>query len=312
MTSCTHNTLVPITLNLIRQLFSLSSIFVLTKDARGDLEVLCVDSAVDGFAPMGSTLPVGPLVDWSLQNRKSLTFKLSERGQQHAAGLYSNATRLVDGVMLIPCQLQNGSLAIYWCDAASGGNATAERLKYLEEYLMHVTPCLAVKPLKPSGVPQGNFSDSEEVLATYLSPDDFSRNAQRITQGAGQGRCELVRFVPKNFVTLEESLGVVAFVSLYEQTLKRIAQIFPKGTPLLKLPDGAILALVDAMLVGLYSNRIKSICNLTQGENGKYFEFDSFKAGLSQASAQGATVVQIIDQFNTNKAVVRDLLAANG
>lgn len=312
MTSTTSNTLVPVTLNLIRQLFSLTSIFVLTKTARGDLEVLCVDSAIDGFTPTGGSLPMGPLIDWSLQNRKSLTFKLSERGHQHAVGLYTSAERSIDGVMLIPCQLQDGSLAIYWCDAASGSSATAERLKYLEEYLMHVTPCLTVRRQEPVSTGKEQNFDSGEALATYLSPDDFSRSAQRITQGAGQGKCELVRFVPKNFVALEESLGVVAFVSLYEQTLKRISQIFPKGTPLLKLPDGAILALVDAMLVGLYSNRIKSICNLTQGENGKYFEFDSFKAGLCQASAQGATVVQIIDQFNTNKAVVRDLLAANG
>lgn len=304
------NTLVPVTLNLIRQLFSLTSVFVLIKTPDDSLSVLSVDSASESAVSPGATLPRGPLTDWVLKNKKSLSFKLSERGFHHAGGLYVDSHCGVDGVMIIPCAMSDDRTALYWCDAAVGTVFSPEKLKYLEDYLAYVSPCLSVSREEP--LIMRAAQEPAESLATYLPPDEFSRNAQKLVQGMGQGKSELVRFVPKNMTVLEEELGVVAFVNLYEQTLKRIAQIFPKGTPLLKLPDGAILAIVDAMLVGLYSNRIKSICSLTQAEGGKHFEFDSFKAGLRQASASGATVVQIIDQFNTNKAVVRDLLAANG
>lgn len=102
----------------------------------------------------------------------------------------------------------------------------------------------------------------------------FSERAHQLCEALGMNSVEVMRIRPVNFDELERQLGSAQSIEMANQVERLIQQALPPHFPLLKLPNGDMIIVVDNMMTSFYETKINAVCGHVAVNKSKLqFEF---------------------------------------
>jgi GAF domain len=87
----------------------------------------------------------------------------------------------------------------------------------------------------------------------------FQERAAELVTAIGRESIDLLRISVSNSRELEQSLGCRGSLQLLDQLLRLIQQTLPPHFPVVRLPGGDILALVDNMMTSFFEGKIRTV-----------------------------------------------------
>ncbi|NLF24832.1 MAG: GAF domain-containing protein [Deltaproteobacteria bacterium] len=107
-----------------------------------------------------------------------------------------------------------------------------------------------------------------------ISWAEFLERGQAVVDTLGVGSIEVLRAVPVNFPSLEADLGTGACIELVDQIYRLVQQALPPHFPVIRLPNGDIIMVLDNMMGAYYESRISAITNRVTCKGEKlHFKF---------------------------------------
>ena len=96
-------------------------------------------------------------------------------------------------------------------------------------------------------------------VANNLNFHEFHGRVLSLTEQIGSDSLEIMRIKMQNSEELELHLGLSKFVILFESMQRLIQQVLPPQYPVVHLPNGETLIVLDNMLGNFYENKIRMI-----------------------------------------------------
>jgi hypothetical protein len=128
--------------------------------------------------------------------------------------------------------------------------------------------------------------------------DTFSARGERLLEALGPAAVDVVRLRPCNGVALERALGSGEMIALVERTYRLIEQALPPHSPIVRLPNGEMLFVVDNMMSSFYEGKIRAICgHVGANQRAKVtpeFEFVRSGSGGRRKRSEVLTLRQLV------------------
>lgn len=218
------------------------------------------------------------LIGWVAKHKRSIHVSPFEHDSR-TLGVYSS-NQFLKSFIGIPVAIEatghSELCGVIACDSKKSYAFSKLQGKLLEDLSLEVSRTLALH--MQSG---GNASISNDW-------NSFLAAGAKLVATTGRSSIEALRMALFDFSDLEAAIGTEAAVSGYEQLFRLITQILPPTIPLLQLPDGSLVLILDSMLAGFYENRIRAMVE------------HAFKMGNAPSTAEADTLKPNIEFFRAS------------
>lgn len=96
-------------------------------------------------------------------------------------------------------------------------------------------------------------------VAYNLNFQEFYSRTQKLVDTLGVNSVEIIRISLENATQIEQTIGITSFVAMFQKMQRLIQQVLPPQFPLIHLPNGETLTVVDNMMSSFYENKIRII-----------------------------------------------------
>jgi len=133
-----------------------------------------------------------------------------------------------------------------------------------------------------------------------VSWDTFLARGEQLLAALGVGSVDVVRLRPVNAAALERSLGLGEAIAVFERTARLVEQALPPHAPLVRLPSGEMLFVVDNMMSSFYEGKIRAICgHVGASQRTKAApEFEFVRSGGRRKRGEAVTLRQLVAETN--------------
>src|SRR5690606_4518632 len=91
--------------------------------------------------------------------------------------------------------------------------------------------------------------------------ETFLCRSHQLSEALGMNSIEVLRLRMANFEEIERASGSAQAIEAVNQVERLIQQALPPHFPLLKLPNGDIVIVVDNMMTSFYETKITAVCS---------------------------------------------------
>ncbi len=251
-------------------------------------------------------LPRGSgLIGWVAKHNRSIHVSPFERDSR-TLGVYS-ADQQLKSFIGIPIRLVGGVLGsdeplvgVVACDSKKAFAFSKVQGKLLED--------LAAEVAREVQLTQKN--DRQGSYA--LSWEGFLHRAGELMRALGGNAVEVLRIRQTNLGEMERALGLGPTIQTVEQIVRLIQQTLPPHFPLIQLPSGEMVLVVDNMMTSFYEGKIRAICShVSTGSRQKIVpEFEFLRSSTRRRRGETLTLEQLI--ATTNPLEVRAAAEVHG
>ncbi|MBN8548301.1 MAG: GAF domain-containing protein [Deltaproteobacteria bacterium] len=121
----------------------------------------------------------------------------------------------------------------------------------------------------------------------------FIQRAHQLSDALGMNSIEVLRVRASNFDDLEHQLGSAHAIEVVNQVERLIQQALPPHFPLLKLPNGDLLIVVDNMMTSFYETKINAVCGHVAVNKAK-LQFEFTKRSWKDKGARNTSLEAMI------------------
>lgn len=252
-------------------------------------------------------LPRGSgLIGWVAKHVRAIHVSPFERDSR-TLGVYSLDQQLKSFIG-IPIPLGSGptdaaaGVGVVACDSKKAFAFSKVQGKLLEDLASEIARYVELTALS-------------EVRSTFEgSWDVFVARGEQLLGALGANSVEVVRLRPVNFGALERALGLGEAITLLERTMRLIEQTLPPHSPVVRLPNGDILLVVDNMMAAFYEGKIRAICgHVGVGQGAKIApEFDFVRGGGRRKRGETVTLHHLIVATNQPPTQLENVVGAEG
>lgn len=223
------------------------------------------------------------LIGWVAKHARSIHVSPFEHDSR-TLGVYSVDQHLKSFIgipVLFQLSSEQPLCGVIACDSKKAFAFSKLQGKLLEEFSHEVSRlvCLAHS--------QTRSSQHEQTWEGFL------HRAYQLSEALGMNSIEVMRLRPSNFDELERAVGSAHAVDAALQIERLIQQALPPHFPLLKLPNGDIIIVVDNMMTSFYETKIAAVCgHVALGNHRLNFEFS--KRSWKDKSSRSASLESMI------------------
>ena len=256
----------------------------------------------DCLVPRGSGL-----IGWVAKHNRSIHVSPFERDSR-TLGTYAVDQQLksfigIPVALPAPGMHQEPEVGVIACDSRKAFAFSKVQGKLLEDLAREVSRTVELHVLCRE---QGSFE---------VSWASFVRQGEQLAEALGAGAVDVLRLRLLNFRHLEHTLGAEGAIQLVEQTVRLAQQSLPPHFPMLRLPNGDVLLVVDNMMTSFYENRIRALCEHVaikrRGERVAHaVEFEYLRTSAKRRRSGAVSIAQLV--METNPAPQQVLRAAGG
>lgn len=200
------------------------------------------------------------LIGWVAKHQRAIHVSPFEHDSR-TLGTYAHDQQL-KSFMGVPVNLQcdrqvDVSLTgVVACDSKKAFAFSKLQGKLLEEFALQVAQTLNLyTALLENKEPQQNWIG-------------FLERAHQLAEALSMESIEILRLRFPSATTLEAQFGTTRLCEIFEQVERLIQQALPPHFPLMRLPSGDILLVVDNMMTSFYEAKISAICNHVASTRG--------------------------------------------
>ncbi len=148
------------------------------------------------------------------------------------------------------------------CDSKKAFAFSKLQGKLLDDLALEVSRLVSLSIGQLQGAGQGESWES------------FIQRAYQLGEALGMNSIEVLRLKLSNFAEIERSAGSAQAIEIVQQVERLIQQALPPHFPMLKLPNGDLVMLVDNMMTSFYETKINAVCgHVAVGKLRLRFEF---------------------------------------
>jgi hypothetical protein len=240
-------------LNQFAETVRLGSTNVATSYRADLLEIGGFHSLSNAVVP-GALIPSETgLIGWVSKHARAIHVSPFEHDSR-TLGVYS-ADQNLKSFIGIPVQFSGGSgsdeglTGVIACDSKKAFAFSKLQGKLLEEFSLEVSRIVNLSLEQARG------------SAPEISWDSFIERAHQLSEALGLNSIEVLRLSPNNYPEVERGIGSAAAIDMSNQVERLIQQALPPHFPLLKLPNGDLIIIVDNMMTSFYETKINAVCN---------------------------------------------------
>lgn len=193
------------------------------------------------------------IVGWVAKNKQIINIPEFSHSTQ-ALGFYSEQAS-ISSVIALPINLklkgydwhEETISGVLYCDSSeknSFDQTTADILtKITKQVSKNVTLGLKVN----------------SNIAKNLNFQEFYSRIEKLVERLGENSLQILRVKLDNSEEIEEKLGITEFVMMFQKMQRLIQQVLPPKYPVIHMPSGETLIVVDNMMGKYYENKIRII-----------------------------------------------------
>lgn len=191
------------------------------------------------------------LIGWVAKHARAIHVSPFEHDSR-TLGVYSSDQNLKSfiGIPVSFGQASDDSAltGVLACDSKKAFAFSKLQGKLLEEFAIEVSRVVSLS-LEQTKTPHQDHSWS-----------GFMDRAHQLSDALGMNSIEVMRLQIMNFGPVEHAIGSAQAIEMCSQVERLIQQALPPHFPLLKMPNGDLLIVVDNMMTSFYETKINAIC----------------------------------------------------
>lgn len=227
---------------------------------------------VGGFHSLSNAILPGALIPsesgligWVSKHARAIHVSPFEHDSR-TLGVYSSDQNLKSFIG-IPVAFDHGSAdarctGVIACDSKKAFAFSKLQGKLLEEFSLEISRLVNVS------LEQTRSGSQEQSWSAFI------QRGHQLSEALGMNSIEVMRIKAVNFDELERTLGSAQAIEMSNQVERLIQQALPPHFPLLKLPNGDMILVVDNMMTSFYETKINAVCAHVAVNKAKlHFEF---------------------------------------
>lgn len=232
------------------------------------------------------------IVGWVSKNNQSTIINDFQHSPQ-SLGFYSEQTT-IGSLISVPIKIdfckydwhQEEISGVLYCDNTEPNsfNKAIENIlnKFSHEISKNVKLCLKVN----------------SNIAKNLNLQDFSSKVDSLITKLGKSSLEIMKIKLKNSVEIEEKLGISQFVLLFQKMQRLIQQVLPQQYPIIHLPSGETLIVMDNIVTKYYENKIRIMAAHISPDN-LILDYEFSNIPIATNKKEKITIDQCYSNVNT-------------
>lgn len=220
------------------------------------------------------------IIGWVSQNKdlvKISPYKHSSR----ALGFYTSEVK-VNSIVALPIELgetnESRICGVLYCDSPAEALFDQASAKHLKNIAAIMSRTINLEK-------QVTFNMIES-----LDLETFYQRTEKLLRQLGASSLEIMRIKLNNPQELEQETGLHDFLLIFQKMQRLIQQTLPRQFPVLNLPSGETLIVIDNMMANFYENKIRIIAAHASPENAT-LSYDFQRCSIKRQRTNSASEI---------------------
>jgi hypothetical protein len=197
-----------------------------------------------------ATISIGEgLIGWVGQHGKPVHLSPFEKDSR-TLGVY-RADCSIMSFIGVPLPIAGHGLGVITCDSLKPGAFTVLHSHLLHDFATEVS----------SAVELHLSTAKSEPPHPWVA---FKRDAQALITALGTKTISLMRLSPANYQEIERAVGMSNAIEMAEQLFRLFQQALPPHFPVVRLPNGEVVVMLDRMMTSFYESKLTAVMRHVQ------------------------------------------------
>jgi hypothetical protein len=170
----------------------------------------------------------------------------------------------------VPFMVNGYGWGVLTCDSLKPGAFTVLHSHLLHDFASEVSAVVELHLSATASEPENPWNN-------------FKKDSQDLINALGAKTIALMRLTPANYQETERAIGMSNTIDMAEQLFRLFQQSLPPHFPMVRLPNGEVVIMLDRMMTSFYESKLTAVTRHVQ------FKGHSLQYRISSQSLPSST-----------------------